>query len=123
MSIYYRTALKGKNNPNWKGGTFYRENSNVPTSLRKLVLIRDNYQCQDCGTKDWNKKPSLLHTHHLTPHAKGGITEIENLITLCFICHWIGKHGYTLNPIMQKIATSAGCGTRYLNSNKRDRDN
>ena len=28
-----------------------------------------------------------LHVHHIVPWGNGGITEIENLVTLCSTCH------------------------------------
>jgi HNH endonuclease len=29
----------------------------------------------------------VLHVHHIRPHGTGGLTEIDNLITLCHTCH------------------------------------
>lgn len=110
MAIRYKELLKGENNPNWKGGFFSRENSLVSARLRTEVLKRDNYKCQECGAIDWEEKPSLLHTHHIIEFKDDGETELSNLITLCFVCHWEGKHGYTLGRDMQEIASRQGCG-------------
>lgn len=55
---------------------------------KKAVLIRDNYTCQKCGTK--NK----LVAHHIIDYKleNGGkdvklMTDIENGLTLCAPCH------------------------------------
>jgi hypothetical protein len=42
---------------------------------------RDNWQCQVCGsTED-------LHTDHILALSKGGSNELDNLQTLCHLCH------------------------------------
>lgn len=115
MALYYSFALQGANNPNWKGGFSSRENSGVSTKIRTIVLQRDNYQCQDCGAKDWNASPSLLHTHHIVHHVNGGTKDPNNLLTLCFVCHWTGKHKYELSKPLQSIASQQSCGSKYLN--------
>ncbi|MDD5551387.1 MAG: HNH endonuclease [Candidatus Omnitrophica bacterium] len=50
--------------------------------IRKQVLERDNYTCQRC--KD---TPKLLIAHHKKPYRLGGSDLLDNLITLCKICH------------------------------------
>src|SRR5260370_16594729 len=50
-------------------------------SLRKQVLDRDGWKCQDCGSSN------DLHVHHLRPRSKLGHDAPENLITLCSSCH------------------------------------
>lgn len=49
--------------------------------LRKRILFRDAYTCQDCGSI---KK---LHIHHIVERYKGGSNDDDNLITLCAKCH------------------------------------
>lgn len=51
-------------------------------NTRHAILARDNYQCQNCKTKD-----SIFEVHHLVPKSQGGSDEPENLITLCRKCH------------------------------------
>lgn len=51
-------------------------------NTRHAILARDNYTCQNCGTKD-----SVLEVHHLVFRSEGGSDEPENLITLCRKCH------------------------------------
>lgn len=50
-----------------------------------LVFERDNFTCQKCNFKDDSKDE--LEIHHIIPQVEGGTDEIENLITLCSICH------------------------------------
>lgn len=85
----------GNSHPNWKGG-ITKEN----TRLRKLkiykdwrqkVFIRDNFQCQHCGSKEH------LTVHHIIPFALyvEGRYDTQNGITLCENCHSnIDRHFY-----------------------------
>ena len=51
------------------------------TVVRKRVLARDGWRCQDCGTmRD-------LQVHHLKPRSQLGGDVMHNLITLCAGCH------------------------------------
>ena len=62
----------------------------IPDAVRGEVLRRDNYRCQDCGwTHDlWNRSdPRFLELHHDRPHVRGGANRVENLVTLCTVCH------------------------------------
>lgn len=120
MSKYYQILLQGEKNPNWKGGAWSRANSGISGALRDMVLSRDGYKCQDCGAADRLEKPSILHIHHIMFHTNGGKTEAANLLTLCFVCHFVGKHGYTLNKTMREIASRTHCGNKYLNVADRD---
>lgn len=51
--------------------------------LRKAVLERDNYQCQNC------LKKGRLDVHHFIPVKRGGTDNLDNLISLCHPCHKI----------------------------------
>jgi len=69
--------------------TFKKNTSReVNSFLRKIVLERDNYQCQKCG-KDKNEV--ILHCHHIDPVIKNSILseDPENCLTLCKDCHKI----------------------------------
>jgi hypothetical protein len=59
--------------------TYYRN--------KKLILERDNYQCQCCKTKD------DLIAHHID--CKRSNNSPSNLITLCRQCHDYLHHKYT----------------------------
>jgi hypothetical protein len=60
----------------------------APTpKLRMAVLKRDDYRCKICGRRPSDYVDLELHVHHARPWAKGGLTLLENLITLCHTCH------------------------------------
>jgi len=50
-------------------------------NLRQLVLRRDGWRCQSCGTM------SNLEVHHREFRSHSGEDSEENLITLCSTCH------------------------------------
>ena len=49
--------------------------------LRRRVLGRDNWRCQNCGSMQ------NLEVHHKTLRSQQGNDQEENLITLCDSCH------------------------------------
>ena len=55
--------------------------------LRREVIIRDEYTCQDCGAKGAAEGSAQLEVHHITPVSEGGTDDKENLVTLCDSCH------------------------------------
>jgi 5-methylcytosine-specific restriction endonuclease McrA len=62
----------------------------IPDPVRREVLRRDGYKCQDCGWthEAWNPSdPRHLELHHVKPHVEGGSNLEENLLTLCTVCH------------------------------------
>lgn len=62
----------------------------IPDDVRGEVLVRDGYSCQHCRWTHsmWNASdPRHLELHHVLHHAKGGKNSVDNLITLCTICH------------------------------------
>lgn len=60
----------------------------APTKkLRMTVLKRDDYCCKVCGRSPSDHVDIELHVHHILPWGKGGITDQDNLITLCSTCH------------------------------------
>jgi len=34
-----------------------------------------------------------LHVHHIVPRSKGGLSTLENLLTLCELCHPLVERG------------------------------
>lgn len=52
-------------------------------ALREVVLERDDYTCQGCGTDVERNAP----IHHIVPLGCGGTNTRRNLITLCETCH------------------------------------
>jgi 5-methylcytosine-specific restriction endonuclease McrA len=50
-------------------------------ALCKVVLKRDGYRCQSCGSRN------NLATHHVWFRSHGGPDMGWNLVTLCTACH------------------------------------
>jgi len=50
-------------------------------SLRREILERDGYECQNCTNQ------SNLCVHHIVPISEGGSESKSNLVTLCRRCH------------------------------------
>lgn len=59
---------------------------------RMEAIIRDNYECQECGALGGRRGDTRLHVHHETPVSDGGENDPENLVTLCPMCH-VGHPG------------------------------
>jgi hypothetical protein len=62
----------------------------IQDDVRREVLRRDGYKCQQCdwSHKEWNPSdPRHLELHHIKHHATGGQNVKENLKTLCTVCH------------------------------------
>ncbi len=56
------------------------------TTQRRKVRQRDGNQCQICG--DTPASPYCqLQVHHIRTRAEGGADELDNLATLCDLCH------------------------------------
>lgn len=83
--------VRGKNNPNWKGG-ISTERQDFYNSLEwkesvKFVFRRDNFVCQNCGQTHMDKKHPL-HIHHIVSFKiKSLRADTNNLILLCKTCH------------------------------------
>lgn len=59
----------------------------MTTKLRESIKERDNYTCQECGVSIYDEEHLLLEIDHILPLAKGGLSTIENLQTLCWRCN------------------------------------
>lgn len=60
----------------------------APTKKQRMhVLKRDNYRCKICGRSPSSYTDITLHVHHICPWAEGGVTDVDNLITICHTCH------------------------------------
>ena len=59
--------------------------------VRKLVLIRDNNECQNIGyfgKCQYNYNVKDLEVHHLTyKNHKNELNHLDDLVTLCKWCH------------------------------------
>lgn len=81
--------VRGKNNPNWKGGISPEyhiiRTSNEYKEWRLAVYKRDNFTCVWCG----NNKSGQLTADHIKPFAifPELRLEVSNGQTLCKKCH------------------------------------
>ena len=53
----------------------------IPAALRRQVLARDGYVCQECGATE------ELEMDHIIPVSRGGATTLENLQVMCHDCN------------------------------------
>ena len=60
----------------------------IAAGLRFAVLRRDGFRCAYCGRGETDGVK--LHIDHLVPVARGGQTELDNLVTACQDCN-LGK--------------------------------
>lgn len=75
--------------------------------LRMEILSRDDFRCRSCGRSPTDYVDVELHVHHIIPWGIGGITERENLITICKTCHdGLSPHYYPKLSNLQKEKTS-----------------
>jgi len=67
--------------------------------LRPVVFARDNYRCQVSGPEC---NGHAEHAHHLVLRSRGGPDTLDNLLSVCHLCHghvhanvaWSTTHGY-----------------------------
>jgi 5-methylcytosine-specific restriction endonuclease McrA len=63
-------------------------------NIRTSVLNRDKHKCVECGSKKG------LHIHHKKHRSKGGTDDLENLMTLCELCHTEQHRGEPVYNVM-----------------------
>ena len=56
-------------------------------TLYRNVFERDGWRCVDCGSYQLDRAP-----HHILPKGRGGSDTMENLDSLCLVCH-AARHG------------------------------
>lgn len=64
-----------------------QKNRAVEAKLRVRVFKRDKYKCKMCGRSPQDRTDVEIHAHHIIPWGEGGVTDVDNLITLCHTCH------------------------------------
>lgn len=74
--------MRGSNHWNWQGGKSFETYPQEFKQIRKFILKRDNYKCQNIECKSEHKK---LAIHHIDYNKKNNSE--KNLITLGFSCH------------------------------------
>lgn len=106
LSIYTRIKMSqnriGSKHWNWQGGKS-TEQEKVRKSIeykmwRGSVFKRDNWTCQECGTRGTN-----LHAHHIKPFSLFPELRfnLNNGLTLCIECHK-STDSYGVKAINQK---------------------
>lgn len=82
-------VMKGKDNPNWKGGsTIHKQSRGLAEwgRWREHIFKRDDYTCQLCF-----ERCKYLHPHHfmgVTYHKEKRFNK-DNGVTLCRECHYL----------------------------------
>lgn len=82
--------------------------------LRKSILLRDKYQCQNCKAK--GKLTQAVHVHHIFPREQYDAYQWEswNLTSLCMQCHnemhnrFTNKLSKKGEQLMRVLAASKG---------------
>lgn len=99
--------------------------SRAPTKkLRMEILKRESARCKICGRSPSEDVTIELHVHHVIPWGRGGLTEAENLITLCHTCHGgLDPHEdpFVRDLIRKEVDTAVGYEEelmRYQESNR-----
>lgn len=59
----------------------------MTTKLRTKIKDRDNYTCKSCSLSVYDEPHLLLEIDHILPISRGGLTEENNLQTLCWKCN------------------------------------
>lgn len=59
----------------------------MTSALRRKILSRDGYTCCRCGANVAEEPNLLLEVDHIVPLSKGGMTQEDNLQTLCWRCN------------------------------------
>lgn len=59
----------------------------MTAKLRTQIKERDNFTCCQCGNSVYTEPNLLLEIDHIIPISKGGLTQEDNLQTLCWKCN------------------------------------
>ena len=82
IAIYDKFSLSNSHN---KNSFAYQQRKAMSNALRFDVMKRDGFKCQLCGRTQ--KDGVTLEVDHVFPVAKGGLTVMSNLQTLCKDCN------------------------------------
>jgi len=80
----YNLAIK-RGRVTWKCKDFKYKRSRLSNKLRYAILKRDNSKCVLCGRGI--EDGIMLQVEHVTPVSKGGLSNPDNLRTLCHECN------------------------------------
>ena len=89
-NAHYRGAVfSSKGVPLWQG-----HRKSAVTDAQKAALVASYGRCGGCGAHH-----GLCDAHHIVPLSRGGPTDIDNLILLCWECHHkVHHHGWRVVP-------------------------
>lgn len=85
------TAVAGDGIPMSYG----RRARNIPPALRRAVLARNAGRCEIFGCDSRYR----VEVHHRVPWARGGRTDPDNLLAVCWFHHHIAIHQLGLEPV------------------------
>jgi hypothetical protein len=89
-SVTEVTMFSGEGKPMHYG----RRSRTIPPALRRAVIRRDGNRCVIDGCDSRNR----LQVHHIIPWSRGGPTDPENLMTVCWYHHHVAIHRHRLEP-------------------------
>lgn len=75
----------------------------ISTKTRFEIFKRDGFVCQYCGS---HPPQVVLHVDHILAVAKGGTSEMDNLVTACDLCN-MGKGARDLSVCPQSLKEKA----------------
>jgi len=64
--------------------------------IYRHCFTRDNFKCRHCSNRNG------IHAHHVIFRSHGGLNLLNNLITLCHICHRGLHDGKLLLEVLDK---------------------
>jgi hypothetical protein len=67
-----------------------RASRTIPTAIRRALNVRD----KGCAFPGCGTRPRQCHGHHVEHWAKGGKTDLDNLVLLCGFHHRVIHHGH-----------------------------
>jgi len=101
---YCKPFPKGKDHGNWKGGHRGAVDTAAWQQLRRDILKRDDYRCQECGDRNRQGRGSRinLEVHHIQAiSVKPELAlDASNCIVLCRSCHY-KTHNYGGKALVQ----------------------
>ena len=85
MKAKLKGMMAGDKNPQWRGGkSLELYGYKFKRIIRHYIYERDNYTCLNCGVQH-EAKSGLLVAHH--KDADKHNCSLNNLVTLCRVCH------------------------------------
>lgn len=105
FGTFWEDKSAGSDNPRWKGGSI-RNYGESWDEAREAALKRDSWLCRSCGRCS-DEIENQIEVHHITAlrefvHDDGtdfeSAHDLDNLVTLCKMCHQQVEWGACLFP-------------------------